>query len=149
MVKVTVTIQGNAKSCLLPVMDHRNKAIKKPDAFSINTALMRCMTKAISMHGLGLYIYACEDLPQVDAEPTPEELKAAARERELMSFAAELVQFHEAGRDIDAIAAWYSQDAWSARADERAEEQKFVWSELKAFSALRSTIKANKPEETK
>ena len=64
MVKVVVTISGHAKSCLLPVMDHRNKAIKGPDAFQINTAIMRCMTKAISMHGLGLYIYAGEDLPE-------------------------------------------------------------------------------------
>lgn len=64
MVKTTVTIHEHAKSCWLPVMDHRNKAIKKPDAFAINTAIVRCLTKAISMHGLGLYIYAGEDLPE-------------------------------------------------------------------------------------
>lgn len=64
MVKTAVTIKGHTKHCLLPVMDHRNKAIKNPDAFAINTAIMRCMTKTISMHGLGLYIYAGEDLPE-------------------------------------------------------------------------------------
>lgn len=69
MVKTEVTIKGETKTCMLPVMDHRNKAIKNPDAFAINTAIMRCMTKAISMHGLGLYIYAGEDLPEAD---TPE-----------------------------------------------------------------------------
>ena len=68
MVKVSVVIKGHAKSCLLPVMDHRNKAIKEPDAFAVNTAIMRCMTKAVSMHGLGLYIYAGEDLPEEAAE---------------------------------------------------------------------------------
>lgn len=63
MVKTIVTIKGHAKSCWLPVMDHKNKAIKGPDAFAINTALVRCLTKTIGMHGLGLYIYAGEDIP--------------------------------------------------------------------------------------
>jgi hypothetical protein len=55
-------------TCQLPVMDHRNKAIQSPDAFQVNTAIMRCMTKALGLHGLGLYIYAGEDLPE-GAEP--------------------------------------------------------------------------------
>lgn len=69
MVKVSVTIEDHTKSCWLPVMDHRNKAIKGPDAFAINTAIVRCLTKCVSMHGLGLYIYAGEDLPE-DAPKT-------------------------------------------------------------------------------
>lgn len=64
MVKTAVTIKGKTRVCMLPVMDHRNKAIPQPDSFQLNTAIMRCMTKAISMHGLGLYIYAGEDLPE-------------------------------------------------------------------------------------
>lgn len=75
MVKTEVTIKGETKTCMLPVMNHRNQAIKNPDAFAINTAIMRCMTKAISMHGLGLYIYAGEDLPESD-EPKQEQPKA-------------------------------------------------------------------------
>jgi len=75
MVKTAVTIKGHTKTCWLPVMDHRNKAIKNPDAFAINTALVRCLTKAISMHGLGLYIYAGEDLPEgEEAAPEPKKL---------------------------------------------------------------------------
>ncbi len=70
MVKTVVTIKGKARSCMLPVMDHRNKAIQSPDAFAVNTAIMRCMTKAISMHGLGLYIYAGEDLPETTIDRT-------------------------------------------------------------------------------
>ena len=57
----------------LPVMDNRNKAIKNPDAFAINTAKMRCLTKGLSMHGLGAYIYAGEDLPQGEPEKTYEQ----------------------------------------------------------------------------
>lgn len=64
MVRVGVTINGNHKSCVLPVMDNRNRAIQNPDAFAVNTAIMRCLAKAIAMHGLGLYIYAGEDLPE-------------------------------------------------------------------------------------
>jgi len=68
MVWVTVVMFDKPMTCQLPVMDHRNKAIQSPDAFQVNTAIMRCMTKALSLHGLGLYIYAGEDLPD-GAEP--------------------------------------------------------------------------------
>jgi len=64
MVFVTVTMFRKSVTCQLPVMDFRNKAILNPDAFAVNTAIMRCMTKALSLHGLGLYIYAGEDLPE-------------------------------------------------------------------------------------
>jgi hypothetical protein len=64
MVWVTVTMFEKPMTCQLPVMDHRNKAILNPDAFAINTAIMRCMTKGLSLHGLGLYIYSGEDLPE-------------------------------------------------------------------------------------
>lgn len=76
LVWVTVTIFGKPMTCQLPVMDHRNKAIPNPDAFQVNTAIMRCMTKAISLHGLGLYIYAGEDLPEGAPSPTEEEDEA-------------------------------------------------------------------------
>lgn len=64
MVFVTATLFGKPMTCQLPVMDYKNKAIQEPDAFAVNTAIMRCMTKALSLHGLGLYIYAGEDLPE-------------------------------------------------------------------------------------
>jgi len=94
MVFVTVTMFRKPMTCQLPVMDFRNKAILNPDAFAVNTAIMRCMTKALALHGLSLYIYAGEDLPQgegsdidvnvmsdhlaaIDAASTLEELKDA------------------------------------------------------------------------
>ena len=64
MVFVTVKMFRKPMTCQLPVMDFRNKAILNPDAFAVNTAIMRCMTKALALHGLGLYIYAGEDLPE-------------------------------------------------------------------------------------
>jgi len=73
MVWVTVTMFDKPMTCQLPVMDHRNKAILNPDAFQVNTAIMRCMTKALSLHGLGLYIYNGDDLPSfIEPESTIE-----------------------------------------------------------------------------
>lgn len=71
-----VTIEGVTHEMWLPVMDFRNKAIKTPDMFDINKTVMRCLTKNLAMFGLGLYIYAGEDLPN-------EEDKDKADDREM------------------------------------------------------------------
>ena len=42
----------------------RNRPIPEPTAFDVNTSIQRCLVKATALHGLGLYIYAGEDLPQ-------------------------------------------------------------------------------------
>ena len=72
-VKVSVTVEGAEVTETMPVLDYRNKAVKNPDAFSVNSSLQRCLTKAISYHGLGHYIYAGEDLPPNDGEEAQEE----------------------------------------------------------------------------
>ena len=63
MVFCSVTAFGKTMTAQLPVMNHRNQPIPEPDAFQVNTAMQRCLAKAIALHGLGLYIYAGEDLP--------------------------------------------------------------------------------------
>jgi len=63
MVFCSVTAFGKTMTAQLPVMDYRNKAIPNPDAFSVNTAMQRCLAKAIALHGIGLYIYSGEDIP--------------------------------------------------------------------------------------
>ena len=68
MVFCTVNAFGKSMTAQLPVMDYRNKSIPNPDSFAVNTAMQRCLAKAIALHGLGLYIYAGEDLPPEDAE---------------------------------------------------------------------------------
>jgi hypothetical protein len=75
MVWVTVTMFDKPMTCMLPVLDYRNKPIPTPNSFDVNTSIMRCLVKAIAMHGLGLYIYAGEDLPMEDDAPV--EIKAA------------------------------------------------------------------------
>jgi hypothetical protein len=76
MVKVSVEIKGDIKTCLLPVLDHRNKPIENPNSFAVNTSIMRCLAKCIALHGLGLYIYAGEDLPEAEREEMDAEIDA-------------------------------------------------------------------------
>lgn len=68
MVHCDVTMFGKSIYMFLPVMNNQNKAIPKPNAFDVNSAMMRCLTKAIACHGLGLYIYAGEDLPEEEKQ---------------------------------------------------------------------------------
>jgi hypothetical protein len=66
----------------LPVMDYKNNAIKNPDLRKVSDTRMRCLTKCISMFGLGHYIYAGEDLPaDVEQEPEAKPAKPAKAEK--------------------------------------------------------------------
>jgi len=113
MVYTTVTIEGISHMMWLPVMDSSNKAMKSEPytvtnkwgktteveaatMFDVNKTIMRCLVKNLAMFGLGLYLYAGEDLPEGEAEeqskkeepkkevpkkkspPTAEEMKAQA-----------------------------------------------------------------------
>src|SRR5437660_11991331 len=77
-VEVAVTAEGITLSQLHPVLDSKNKPIFEPTAFDINTSIQRCLVKAIALHGLGLYVYAGEDLPEGEsAKPTPSKAPVA------------------------------------------------------------------------
>ena len=67
-VKTGVTIEGLEHIEDLPVMDYRNKSIPldKVTSFDVNKAIQRSLTKACARHGLGLYVYAGEDLPEAE-----------------------------------------------------------------------------------
>ena len=64
MVFVDVKVDGITHSMWLPVMNHRNQALENPTMTDINKTIMRCLAKGLAMHGLGLYIYAVQDLPE-------------------------------------------------------------------------------------
>lgn len=66
MVRVDVTAFGKTMQMQLPVMDNRNQAIKSPDARKVSDSQMRCLAKCIATFGIGLYIFAGEDLPMED-----------------------------------------------------------------------------------
>jgi len=69
MVFIKLHACGVTRQAFLPVMDHRNKPIPNPDSFAINSALQRCLVKAIAHLGIGLYICAGEDLPPDSVDP--------------------------------------------------------------------------------
>ena len=67
-VKTGVTIEGIELIEYLPVMDYNNRSIplERLTSFDVNKAIQRSLTKACARHGLGLYIYAGEDLPEAE-----------------------------------------------------------------------------------
>jgi hypothetical protein len=69
-VKTGVTVEGKEYIEYLPVMDFKNRSINADmvTSFDVNKAIQRSLTKAVARHGLGLYIYAGEDLPEGEAE---------------------------------------------------------------------------------
>lgn len=75
-VKTGVTVNDVEHIEYLPVMDFKNRSIpvEQVTSFDVNKAIQRSLTKAVARHGLGLYIYAGEDLPESEA---PEEKPAA------------------------------------------------------------------------
>jgi hypothetical protein len=89
MVSCTVTAFNKPITMHLPVMDHRNQAVKNPDAFVVNKNMMRCLVKAIACHGIGLYIYAGEDLPAEHDVPVA---KPATRPAERTPYPAEKLE---------------------------------------------------------
>lgn len=79
-VKTGVTVNGIEHIEYLPVMDFKNKSIpaESVTSYDVNKAIQRSLTKAVARHGLGLYIYAGEDLPE--GEEKPEVKKATAEQ---------------------------------------------------------------------
>ncbi len=75
-VQVTVTVNDIERTQVHPVLDHMNKTVVEPNAFQVNNSIQRCLAKAISLHGLGLYIYAGEDLPQAPDALNKEQYKS-------------------------------------------------------------------------
>lgn len=69
MVSCTVEAMGKSMYMHLPVMDNKNNAVKNPDSRKISDAMMRCLAKCIATFGIGLYVYAGEDVPHVEEEP--------------------------------------------------------------------------------
>lgn len=112
MVYCSVSAFGKTIKMHLPVMDNRNQAIKNPDARKISDSQMRCLTKAIACFGIGLYLYAGEDLPyeeppQLDDALLQEAINAinsSANEDMLkanyLNFASQLKPFPEAVKQI-------------------------------------------------
>lgn len=120
-VKTGVEIDGLEHIEYLPVMDFKNKSIpvETVTSFDVNKAIQRSLTKACARHGLGLYIYAGEDLPEDEAETQKtaaekarEEAKAVAQKqmetisKEQIEFLKQL--FHTNGINVDTVFSLYN-----------------------------------------
>ena len=77
-VKTGVIVEGLEHIEYLPVMDFRNKSIpvENVTSFDVNKAIQRSLTKALARHGLGLYIYAGEDLPEEEKQAKEEKIES-------------------------------------------------------------------------
>lgn len=147
MVCVTVTMFDKPMTCQLPVMDYRNKAIQDPDAFAVNTAIMRCLAKALALHGLGLFIYAGEDLPEEGdvarkgpaAVVTPRGGVGEELPMEVKEYLAEL-----ANAITDAVKDGAPQEALSMMDKENLEADQKVWLWGQLDSKVRSALKKAK-----
>lgn len=102
-VKTGVTVNGIEHVEYLPVMDFKNRSIPVASvtSFDVNKAIQRSLTKAIGRHGLGLYIYAGEDLPDESdgkREPmktAPEKTVSTEKEPDYRSILREFIKdFH-------------------------------------------------------
>ena len=90
-VKTGVTVNGIEHIEYLPIMDYRNRSIpfENITSFDVNKSIQRSLTKACARHGLGLYIYAGEDLPEDDnkvPEKTPAEKAKETRDANKRAF---------------------------------------------------------------
>jgi hypothetical protein len=103
-VKTGVTVEGKEYVEMLPVMYFKNRSIPADavTSFDVNKAIQRSLTKAVARHGLGLYIYAGEDLPEgEEPEPVPDKMEKSAEEadKEAMRRASIEVLMKEHGID--------------------------------------------------
>ena len=104
MVFCTVNAFGKAMTAQLPVMDYRNKAIPNPDAFAVNTAMQRCLAKAIALHGLGLSLYVGEDLwDDIGVDPS-ELIDKILKAKDLVELKVNYAEAYKAAqKDKDAL----------------------------------------------
>lgn len=85
MVECTITIEGEPYTESLYVMDNNNNAVINPTMKEINKTQKRCLVKALALAGLGLSIYAGEDLPMADINEADKEHEEQRRKQRQMS----------------------------------------------------------------
>lgn len=89
-VMVTVTVDGIEATEIMPVLNHSNKPIQNPNSFDVNTALQRTLVKAIAFHGLGLYIYAGEDVNPIQDDTKAKKVIAKVGQDETFNLRLEM-----------------------------------------------------------
>lgn len=168
MVYTTVTIDGITHEMWLPVMDGNNRAmldhpydvvtkynkftVQPATMFDVNKAIMRCLTKNLAMFGLGLYIYAGEDLPEdsdeeistsapkkaskktEDAKTTKAETAEEAHQKAKEAYQALIEYCKENNHDIRAVAKDFSLNSKSTAQEFDTAMKRLIVSDSKAGS---------------
>lgn len=124
MVRTEVTAGEQTYEMWLPVMDMRNNAILSPKMTEINKSIMRCLTKNLAMFGLGLYIYAGEDIPESPKDFAPITVK-------------ELIEVWRI-QDVEKTVRWYEKQLGVAFPEWGADECEAVRESLKARKTTRN-----------
>ena len=130
-VVVSVTVEDQTNTEVFPLING-NQTIKNPNAFQINTAHMRALTKAIAFFGLGLYIYAGEDVPEEVANENTQKNKLNGAKEYLAKITGDIA----AQNDRDALIAYKKKQESMLITSERmdfineVEELSDMWSEI-------------------
>lgn len=130
-VKVSVTIQGVTRTHTHPILSHYMKAIPKPNAFDVNSSILRCLVKCFALFGLGLYIYQGEDLPFQDP-PSFKQFK-------------ELETKNDLAKKSGAI----TQEEWNITIKRKAQSDFYEQNCIKAIAWLDDKIEQHKKKEKK
>lgn len=153
MVETSVTANGETKSMWLPVMDGTNRAQKAmaytyktskgeertvaaATMFDINTAIMRCLVKNIGMFGLGLYIYAGEDIPEGE---TVRQGKKARKEKSTVEEVATGIQ------EKMTLANWKAFYARAIESYPKGTEEYNIW--IKAFNDKKKELEQQQTQD--
>lgn len=147
-VQVRVVAGGQDVAEFFPVLDHKNKAVQWPDSFQVNTALQRCLAKAIAYLGLGHHVYAGEDLPISFEHKEPEasivendgSVQVVSTAEKVKEVFIRMIPLHH---DIDSLMKFYTQNeaALLFLQDKDAEAYSAV---VGAFSKAKKTLTAKK-----
>jgi len=107
-VKTGMTIDGLEHIEMLPVMDFSNRSVplEKLNSTDVNKAIQRSLTKAAARHGLGLYIYAGEDLPEDEAETLRKKNETQAAELKKIDAKIEKKAQTATVETVDAVPGW-------------------------------------------
>lgn len=147
-VQVRVCAGDQVAAEFFPVLDHKNKAVQWPDSFQVNTALQRCLAKAIAYLGLGHHVYAGEDLPISFEHKEPEtsivendgSVQVVSTAEKVKEVFIRMIPLHH---DIDSLMKFYTQNeaALLFLQDKDAEAYSAV---VGAFSKAKKTLTAKK-----
>lgn len=133
-VKVGVTVEGIEHIEELPVMDNRNKSISSAAVTStdVNKAIQRALTKAIARHGLGLYIYSNEDLPEDSKQDMTQQIQEQEHFENLKQDVIDLIQSFF-GTDKEKEVDKYIKDNFNVRISQTTSEHEDILAAAKTF----------------